>query len=131
MKTRTSVEIDGINELVESNVQVALAEALTKNSDRVIKEIVRAALCTTETYSRETVLTKALKTAIQEKAKEEVAKWVEKNQSKIAQEVEARINKQLSPEMMADTIVKQLAKITVNYRPFDPHAEQEEMEDQE
>ncbi len=118
---KTQLDISGMEDLVKDTIQVALAEALTKNSDKVIRNLVQVALSSCKNgYSKDTILTSALHEAIKSEAKKQVSDWVEMNKVHIRQAVAEAISKSgfLTAEWIAARVVSCLEQIKGTIKPF-------------
>lgn len=128
-----NVEVPNLDNLVEEVTQAALTQALSKNSDKVIKEIVKGVLMAPvegRTWDKqETLLRKALRNAIQDHAKKTVSIWLEANADRVAEMVDAECKKMLSAAMVAEAVSAALGNVSVKLKPFKPVEPEDNHED--
>lgn len=120
LKVTTTPEIDA---LVKATVEASLATALLKNTEGMVKEIVKGALAEAVTrpgYPRESILKESIRYVIREEAVKQMRAWVEANQEKIRSAVVAALNPYL--DRLAPTtavcIKEAMAHVRMNITPF-------------
>ncbi len=122
---KTTIEVNAMDELVKATVEVALAEALTKNSNKVIEELVKTALGSSgDKYDRESYLSKALKETIREEAQKQVALYIEGHKQEISAAVASAIDSSgyLKPELIAENFMEAVKGVEVSFRMFQKSA---------
>lgn len=98
-----------VREIIDTKINLAIVEALNEDPQKMIEQVVAAALQDTgKGYSRETKLEKLVKEAIQGAAKDAFAKWVEDNRERIGDEVYKALSAKGGPfiERAAEQIVE-------------------------
>jgi hypothetical protein len=106
------VERKDIQAIIDTNIKLAVAKALTEDTDAVIEKIVNAALNEkSNSYSRESKLEAAIKKMIQEAAQASMDEWMKKQKPKIQKAVTNRITQEGGAfvDTIADKLVSGMA----------------------
>lgn len=82
-------------EIIDGHIRAALADALAKHSDHMIREIVDRALRAPakDRYSNQTMVEEAIQATIQEEVGKAIKEWLEQHRPKIAEQVRAALTK--------------------------------------
>lgn len=106
------IDNEAIAKMVQEQIKVAAAAALSAQSPVLIQHIVDTAMNTkVNSYDRQTVFEAAIGAAIRAEAKAALDQWVADNKPKIQAQVYAALNKQTGlAKSIADKLVLGLTK---------------------
>ena len=80
-----------VEEIVNTQIKLAVTEALRKDTEGLIAKVVAVALDKKDRYDRDTVLDVAVKQMIVDAAKNALTEWIEENKPKVQKALLAKL----------------------------------------